>query len=110
FRCNYCIYDTSISCNWQEQKTMKFIQCDVLPDQLEKESFYQLAPLQPCETYYNARVDRNIGWITPEEQSMLKHKTVGISGCGGMGGLLAQILLRAGIGHIKIADNSAFDE
>jgi len=35
--------------------------------------------------------------------------TIGIAGCGGMGGLVAQILLRAGIGTIKIADTEVFD-
>ncbi len=60
-------------------------------------------------TWYAERTDRNIGWITREEQQMLLSKTVGIAGCGGMGGLIAQILLRLGIGHIKIADCEVFD-
>jgi molybdopterin/thiamine biosynthesis adenylyltransferase len=59
--------------------------------------------------FYVNRTDRNIGWITREEQELIKNSTVGIAGCGGMGGLVAVTLLRLGVGTIKIADNEAFD-
>ncbi len=89
---------------------MKTIKCEQLPNDLDVNSYYKLSPIENNDNYYNERVDRNIGWITSEEQQILKNKTVGVSGCGGMGGLLSQTLLRAGVGHIKIADNSEFDE
>lgn len=89
---------------------MKLITCDSLPDKLEGKTFYNLIPLKANDNYYQERVDRNIGWISSKEQGSLRGKTVGISGCGGMGGLLAQTLLRSGVGKIKIADNSEFDE
>jgi molybdopterin/thiamine biosynthesis adenylyltransferase len=90
-----------------EMKVKKFTE---LPEQLDQQYVYELEPNNVNDNYYRERVDRNIGWITEDEQYLLKQKTVGVSGCGGMGGLLAQILLRAGVGHIKIADNSEFDE
>lgn len=60
------------------------------------------------EAYWN-RVDRNIGFISQSEQDILRFAKVGIAGCGGMGGLLAATLLRAGIGSIKIADPENFE-
>ncbi len=60
------------------------------------------------DTYYE-RTDRNIGWITPEEQEILRHSVVGIAGVGGMGGLLASILVRTGIGEVRISDCESFD-
>lgn len=83
--------------------------CYVLPHLTEANTTYTLLPNNSNETYYNERTNRNIGWISEEEQALLKQKTVGIAGCGGMGGLLAQTFLRCGVGTIKIADNSYFD-
>lgn len=82
---------------------------NTLPMVPEKNTIYILNPNNTSSDYYNERTNRNIGWISEEEQQILKGKTVGIAGCGGLGGLLAQILLRCGIGTIKIADNSYFD-
>lgn len=81
----------------------------ILPDQPSTELIYSLIPNESDMSFYYERTDRNIGWISREEQEMLRHKTVGISGCGGMGGLIASILLRVGIGRIKIADVEKFD-
>jgi len=61
-------------------------------------------------SFYKRRTDRNIGWITPAEQEILRQSTVSVVGCGGMGGLLASILLRLGVGKLKIADPELFDE
>lgn len=61
------------------------------------------------DDWYWERTDRNIGWITKEEQMIIKKSTVGIAGSGGMGGLLAATLLRIGFGEIRIADNQVFD-
>lgn len=60
-------------------------------------------------TYYWDRVDRNIGIISREEQEILRNSTIGIAGCGGMGGLVAAQFARIGIGHLKIADCEVFD-
>lgn len=85
------------------------IPCTTLPEVLDSAYGYRLLPVDPSESYYLGRTDRNIGWITKEEQSILRHAVVGIAGCGGMGGLLASILVRAGVGEVRIADSDAFD-
>lgn len=61
------------------------------------------------EPYYWERVDRNIGWIKPYEQEILRQSVVGVAGTGGMGGLLTAILVRAGFGEIRICDKENFD-
>ncbi len=80
-----------------------------LPKNPDTNVVYKLLPKDPENAYYKERTDRNIGWITCKEQEILRNKTIGIAGCGGMGGLLAQIFLRLGIGEIRIADCEVFD-
>lgn len=82
--------------------------CYDLPEHPEYRT-YRLLPKNPDEKYYAERTDRNIGWITPEEQERLRLTTIGIAGCGGMGGQLAATFLRLGIGEIRIADIECFD-
>lgn len=59
--------------------------------------------------FYQARTDRHLGWLTPEEQLMLHTSTVCIAGTGGMGGYAAMALVRQGFGTIRIADPEVFD-
>jgi tRNA A37 threonylcarbamoyladenosine dehydratase len=61
------------------------------------------------DSAYLERTDRNKGWISSAEQEVLKNATVAIAGCGGMGGMVAAILARMGIGKIIIADPEVFD-
>jgi molybdopterin/thiamine biosynthesis adenylyltransferase len=58
---------------------------------------------------YNTITARNIGIFTQEEQSFLHSCSVGIAGVGGIGGLLAERLMRIGIGKIKITDPGTFE-
>jgi tRNA A37 threonylcarbamoyladenosine dehydratase len=81
----------------------------VLPEILDSNTVYRLLPVDADSVYYRERTDRNIGWITPTEQEILHTSVVGIAGVGGMGGLLAATLLRAGIGEIRISDCETFD-
>ena len=85
------------------------VDCFDLPESPDPYTVYRLLPKNPDEEFYRERIDRNIGWITKEEQKMLRTKAIGIAGCGGMGGLLAQIFIRLGIGEIHIADCEVFD-
>lgn len=62
-----------------------------------------------AEFSYWQRVDRNIGIIGYEDQRKLKHFSVAIAGCGGMGGLIAERLARAGIGKLILADGDKFE-
>jgi tRNA threonylcarbamoyladenosine dehydratase len=54
--------------------------------------------------------NRNIGLISPEEQTKLWQSTVAIAGTGTDGGFLAERLIRAGIGALKLADPEIFEE
>jgi len=60
------------------------------------------------KNFYGQMVERNIGVITAEEQERLRNTCVAVAGCGGMGGLSAEQLVRLGVGHVKIADFDTF--
>ena len=59
---------------------------------------------------YNEIFSRNIGIINESEQQKLKQSTVAISGVGGVGGLLAERLIRLGVGRLKITDPGTFEK
>ena len=58
---------------------------------------------------YDAAFDRNIGWVTEEEQQRLRRKRVAIAGMGGVGGVHLTTLARLGIGRFHIADLDQFE-
>lgn len=64
---------------------------------------------------YWQRVRRNLGWLghTDEEarkrQEKIRDVTVGVAGCGGIGGSMAERLARLGVLHLKIADPDTFE-
>ena len=58
---------------------------------------------------YEAAFSRNIGWVTPDEQSTLRGKRVAIAGVGGNGGAYLLTLARLGVGSFTIADFDRFD-
>lgn len=58
---------------------------------------------------YNRAFSRNIGWLTPKEQLILKNKTVAIAGMGGVGGLHLITLCRLGLQNFRIADPDSFE-
>jgi molybdopterin/thiamine biosynthesis adenylyltransferase len=58
--------------------------------------------------FYKEMVGRNIGVLSDEEQHKLKDTCIAVAGCGGMGGLSAEQLVRLGVGHVKIADFDKF--
>ena len=60
------------------------------------------------DNFYKQMVERNIGVISALEQERLRNSCVAVAGCGGMGGLSAEQLVRIGIGHVKIADPDKF--
>ena len=61
------------------------------------------------ESYYKELVNRNIGLVTKEQQEKLKNSCVAIFGLGGIGGVVAELLARCGIGYLKIVDNDRFE-
>jgi sulfur-carrier protein adenylyltransferase/sulfurtransferase len=58
---------------------------------------------------YSAAFARNIGWVTPEEQAVLRRKRVALAGMGGVGGSHLLTLARLGVGAFNIADFDVFD-
>lgn len=58
---------------------------------------------------YGVAFSRNLGWVTEEEQLVLKGKKVAIAGLGGVGGSHLITLARLGIASFSIADMDVFD-
>lgn len=58
---------------------------------------------------YEQAFSRNIGWVTPDEQALLRTKRVAIAGGGGVGGVHLLTLVRLGISKFNIADFDTFD-
>lgn len=60
---------------------------------------------KPDLATYLERTRRNRYWVGSEEAQMkIRNLRVGVAGLGGMGSNIAEILVRLGVGHIKIAD------
>jgi hypothetical protein len=65
--------------------------------------------------FYWERIKRNLGWLGNSEeeqyyrQKKLRDTVVGIAGCGGIGGAVAERLVRMGVRHLKIADPDTFE-
>lgn len=58
---------------------------------------------------YDRAFDRNIGWVTAEEQQALRNKKIAIAGMGGVGGVHLLTLARMGIGAFNISDLDSFE-
>lgn len=58
---------------------------------------------------YNKAFGRNLGWLTPDEQALLRGKKIAIAGLGGAGGVHLLTLTRLGIGRFHVADLDQFD-
>lgn len=58
---------------------------------------------------YQSAFSRNIGWITQEEQALLRNKRVAIGGLGGVGGSHLITLTRLGVGKFNISDLDNFE-
>jgi len=59
---------------------------------------------------YNSIFSRNMGLFTESEQDKLQRSAIAIAGAGGVGGLLAERLIRLGVWKIKIIDPGTFEE
>ena len=58
---------------------------------------------------YHEAFSRNLGWITEEEQKILRSKKIAIAGLGGVGGNHLMTLTRLGIGKFNISDMDTFE-
>ena len=52
----------------------------------------------------------NLSALGKNGQARLSNSAFGIAGLGGVGGIAFELLLRAGVGEIRIADNGFFEE
>jgi len=62
------------------------------------------------DTLYNELFSRNIGVFSEAEQEKLQHAKIAIAGVGGVGGLLAERLIRLGVGRLRINDPGNFEK
>lgn len=58
---------------------------------------------------YTTAFSRNIGWMTHQEQDILKNKRIAIAGLGGVGGSHLITLTRLGVGKFNISDFDKFE-
>lgn len=58
---------------------------------------------------YDKAFSRNIGWVTEQEQAILRNKRIAIAGMGGVGGFHLLTLARLGVGKFYIADLDTFE-
>ena len=59
--------------------------------------------------FYKESTARNIGIISFNDHQRIKDASVSIAGLGGVGGLLAERLVRIGVGRLKISDPGLFE-
>lgn len=52
---------------------------------------------------------RNLGLISEKQQNLLSNASVLIAGVGGMGGVAAEVLVRMGLGKLKIIDPDIYE-
>lgn len=73
------------------------------------ENMLNYKKLDHWSDYYWNHINRNIGPIKYNEQEIIRTTPIGIFGVGGLGGPLAEQLVRAGCEEILICDNDKFD-
>ena len=56
------------------------------------------------------RYERNGTSVSPAENELLASKKVCVIGCGGLGGYIAEMLLRVGVQGLTLIDQDVFDE
>jgi molybdopterin/thiamine biosynthesis adenylyltransferase len=65
---------------------------------------------QKMDDLYRSIFSRNVLFFSGPEQEKLRRSTIAIAGMGGVGGLLAERLIRLGIGNLKIIDPDNFEQ
>ncbi len=58
---------------------------------------------------YEELTHRNAGFLSPRDQARLRRTGILVLGAGGMGGAALQSLVRAGAGHLAVADMDTFE-
>jgi molybdopterin/thiamine biosynthesis adenylyltransferase len=57
-----------------------------------------------------SRYERSIGTLGLEGQARLLGSTAAVAGCGGLGGLVVELLARAGVGRLVLVDGDTFSD
>ena len=55
------------------------------------------------------RYERNIPALCEEECARLRARRAAVIGCGGLGGHLIELLVRVGVGHLRVVDGDVFE-
>ena len=58
---------------------------------------------------YHQSFDRNIGLLDEKEQQLIRESHAAVFGMGGLGGVISEILVRAGVGSLTIIDRDVFE-
>ena len=58
---------------------------------------------------YSLLTERNIGIVSRSQQEKLRNSCVAVLGLGGLGGVVAEVLTRCGIGKLKLVDRHIFE-
>lgn len=58
---------------------------------------------------YPQRYDRNFPAFSDDDFKIIQKSTIGVAGCGGLGGYIIEHLARTGVGHLVIFDGDTFD-
>ena len=66
--------------------------------------------MEQWSDHYSKQIERNIGYITFSEQEKLRITPIAVCGVGGLGGPIAEQLIRSGCERLIICDNDTFDE
>lgn len=62
------------------------------------------------EDEYGEIFSRNIGILKQSDQDKLRKSSIAVAGLGGVGGLVAERLIRLGIGKLTVADPGGFEK
>ncbi len=60
-------------------------------------------------SYYSKMVERNLGILGEERQEKLRNSTIPVFGVGALGSVSAEILVRSGVGGLRIVDIDHFE-
>jgi molybdopterin/thiamine biosynthesis adenylyltransferase len=58
---------------------------------------------------YEEFFERNLGVFASEEQRKIREARVAVIGCGGIGGIVALVLARSGVGHFTLMDAECYE-
>ena len=88
---------------------LQTITTGIVPSSAHADTAYHFPATEDALSLRKELTDRTRGWFTKTMVEQLSSFHVAIAGVGGMGGHVADSMIRSGIGHIFIADSGTFD-